>query len=97
MKRFARTAMIVLTFALAIGVAPGGDRQVQACPGCKTANETDNLRPQAYMYSILFMLGMPATVFTGFGIAFYRMSRKATLEQQLAEEAESATSTTAQN
>jgi hypothetical protein len=34
------------------------------------------------MYSILFMLGMPATVFTGFGIAFYRMSRRSMLEQQ---------------
>ena len=34
------------------------------------------------MYSILFMLGMPATVFAGFGIAFYRLSRRAALEQQ---------------
>jgi hypothetical protein len=56
--------------------------EAEACPGCKNANETDSLRPRAYMYSILFMLGMPATVFTGFGIAFYRMSRRSMLEQQ---------------
>jgi hypothetical protein len=33
------------------------------------------------MLSILFMLGMPATVFAGFGVAFYRMSRKSMLDQ----------------
>lgn len=31
------------------------------------------------MYSILFMIGMPATIFTGFGISFYRMASR---EQQ---------------
>lgn len=34
------------------------------------------------MYSILFMIGMPATIFTGFGISFYRMAARE--EQQLA-------------
>ena len=34
------------------------------------------------MYSILFMLGMPATVFSCFGLAFYRMSRREMLAQQ---------------
>ena len=47
---------------------------------CKTAND-ENLnpeavdRPKAYMYSILFMLAVPATLFTGFSVAFYRMSQ----------------------
>lgn len=59
----------------------------QACPMCKIAHEdaTDPAvaaRPRAYMYSILFMLSMPATLFTAFGITFYRLSRK----QQLADE-----------
>ncbi len=54
---------------------------------CKIAHEdaTDPAvaaRPRAYMYSILFMLSMPATLFTAFGITFYRLSRK----QQLANE-----------
>ena len=48
-----------------------------ACPNCKLANETNKDLPKAYMYSILFMIGMPATIFTGFGISFYRMVRKA--------------------
>ncbi|MEP3478103.1 MAG: hypothetical protein ABJZ55_02535 [Fuerstiella sp.] len=50
-----------------------------ACPNCKAANETDSNLPRAYMYSILFMIGMPATIFTGFGISFYRMASR---EQQ---------------
>lgn len=52
-----------------------------ACPMCKIAHEdaTDPAvvaRPRAYMYSILFMLSMPATLATAFGLAFYRLSRK---------------------
>ena len=83
MKNSLRATLIAVLFAGTVGILPCGPlAKLQACPGCKTANETDNLRPQAYMYSILFMLGMPATVFAGFGIAFYRLSRRAALEQQ---------------
>lgn len=32
------------------------------------------------MYSILFMIGMPATIFTGFGISLYRLTKKAELD-----------------
>jgi len=54
---------------------------VQACPMCKgaLANDQDPVaaaRPKAYMYSILFMLSMPATLVTAFGISFYRLSRQ---------------------
>jgi len=45
------------------------------------------------MYSILFMLGMPATIFSCFGIAFYRMSRR----EMLAQEAMLAEDTPAEN
>lgn len=79
MKKLTRIALMTLAVLAASGFPSS---EAQACPGCKNANETDSLRPRAYMYSILFMLGMPATVFTGFGIAFYRMSRRAMLEQQ---------------
>jgi len=79
MKKLMRIVMMTLAMLSASGLVSS---EVQACPGCKNANETDSLRPRAYMYSILFMLGMPATVFTGFGIAFYRMSRRSMLEQQ---------------
>jgi hypothetical protein len=50
-----------------------------ACPMCKFANESKqhdeeaNRRPQAYMYSILFMLSMPATLLAGFSFGFYRL------------------------
>jgi len=90
MKTALRTILMTVLCAAAAGVLPSRfESAAQACPGCKTANETESLRPTAYMYSILFMLGMPATVFTGFGIAFYRMSRRATLEQmQLMQESE---------
>lgn len=61
-----------------------------ACPNCKAANETDSNLPRAYMYSILFMIGMPATIFTGFGISFYRMAARE--ERQLTTGAESTNS-----
>lgn len=41
----------------------------------ETVAADDNL-PTAYMYSILFMLAMPALVFAGFGIAIYRALKK---------------------
>ncbi|MGH7128024.1 MAG: hypothetical protein ACREIV_05615, partial [Planctomycetaceae bacterium] len=47
-----------------------------ACPMCKQANETDDRRPKAYMYSILFMISMPAMMVGGFGFTFYRLSKK---------------------
>lgn len=72
MLRFLKPLLLAITITLASGI----NTPAMACPGCKNANETDSLRPRAYMLSILFMLGMPATVFTGFGLAFYRMARR---------------------
>jgi hypothetical protein len=87
MKRSFRLSIVLMAFLLAAGAIAGpGQHSAHACPSCKNANETDSRRPKAYMYSILFMLAMPATVFTGFGIAFYRMSRReAQLPQELTE------------
>lgn len=83
MSRMLRLSVVMLAIAAASGafISPW-QMSAAACPGCKNATATDPLLPKAYMYSILFMLAMPATVFTGFGIAFYRLSRKAALEQQ---------------
>jgi hypothetical protein len=81
MRKLIRITMMTLAMLTASGLISS---EAQACPGCKNANETESLRPRAYMYSILFMLGMPATVFTGFGIAFYRMSRRS-MQEQLAQ------------
>ena len=62
-------AAVVISLAMA---AP-----VSACPMCKVAAESASRQPRAYMFSILFMMGMPMMLTTGFGIAFYRLSRQA--------------------
>ncbi len=65
--------------SLAVGLVLAAPVPAAACPLCKLANESDqhdeeaNRRPQAYMYSILFMLSMPATLLTGFSFGFYRL------------------------
>lgn len=83
MKTAIRLTLTIVMFAATAGVMPHAwQAEVTACPSCKNANETDTRRPTAYMYSILFMLGMPATVFSCFGVAFYRMSRREMLAQQ---------------
>ena len=82
MLRTIKPLLIAITIALCVG----STTPVLACPSCKNANETDNLRPRAYMLSILFMLGMPATVFTGFGVAFYRMARRSPADAAALEE-----------
>jgi hypothetical protein len=47
-----------------------------ACPMCKAAAEADPRLPRAFMASILFMLAMPFTLLTCFGIGFYRLSKR---------------------
>ena len=66
-----RTLAALVVLLLGLGVS-----SAQACPSCKAANETDSRLPKAYMYSILFMLGVPVTMVTGFGIGFYRLSKR---------------------
>lgn len=75
---------LMLCLALALGSFCSGSMitPAEACPMCKYANENnqnspmERARPRAYMYSILFMLSMPATIFAGYSISFYRMWRK---------------------
>ena len=68
---------------LALAVLSSAATVAQACPMCKYANESKqhdeaaNRRPKAFMYSILFMLSMPPTIFTVFGISFYRLNKQA--------------------
>lgn len=74
MRRLLFASVVALT---AFGFGPAVS-EATACPMCKEANESDetNSLPKAYMYSILFMLSVPATLFTGFGVGFYRLSKK---------------------
>ena len=80
MKRFLTASILALVAVTsAASVA-------HACPMCKYANEAEqpdeaaNRRPKAFMYSILFMLSMPPTIFTVFGVSFYRMNKRAEAE-----------------
>ena len=47
-----------------------------ACPMCKIANEEDDPKPRAYMYSILFMLAVPGTMVGGMTVGLVMMGRR---------------------
>jgi LytS/YehU family sensor histidine kinase len=79
-----RNRISKLVAAVVISLATAAP--VSACPMCKLATESSLRQPRAYMFSILFMMGMPMMLTTGFGIAFYRLSRQA--ERMRQEEAE---------
>jgi hypothetical protein len=55
----------------------------QACPMCNQSIAEDNLLPKAFMYSILFMLGMPATVLGAIGTMIYLKFRQFYATQQI--------------
>lgn len=69
---------LVLSMSLILGVVLFGPvtESVQACPMCKVANEQDALLPKAYMYSILFMMGMVFSIGGGVGVCVFYVSRK---------------------
>ncbi|HBL42151.1 hypothetical protein [Gimesia sp.] len=77
LKRFSFLRSCVLTAAL-LGLfsSPAVISQAAACPMCKQLNETDDSKPRAYMYSITFMLAMPAILLSGFGVAFFKMIKR---------------------
>ena len=68
-RLFTVVGAVLLAFAFFASAA-------QACPMCSQSIAEEDLAPHAYMYSILFMLGMPATVFAGFGTMIYLKFRK---------------------
>jgi len=67
------SAAFVLCAALA--------QAASACPMCNQSIAAEDRLPRAYMVSILFMLGMPATIFTTAGLAIYFKVRKFQAEQ----------------
>ena len=77
MSRFLKILVVAVTLSAGLTTPVPS----LACPMCQVANEDDTnkaamARPRAYMYSILFMLAMPATIFTAFGVSFYQLSKK---------------------
>lgn len=84
-----RRIRTILILAFAFTAAATDAVPASACPMCQQAaeaQEEDNV-PQAYMFSILFMLAMPATLLAGFSIAFYRLSKRAAQMAAIAETA----------
>lgn len=47
-----------------------------ACPMCKAATEENDSKPRAYMYSIIFMLTVPAMLVSGVTFGLVSMNRK---------------------
>jgi len=69
-----RTLMIPILAVVLTLSAPAASTAL-ACPMCKAATEEDDAKPRAYMYSILFMLTVPATLVSGVTFSLFRMSR----------------------
>lgn len=55
-----------------------------ACPMCKMALETDDPQPKAYMFSILFMLGMIGSMFGGVATLLVWLTRQERLALEAA-------------
>ena len=55
-----------------------------ACPMCKMALETDDPQPKAYMFSILFMLGMIGSMFGGVATLLIWLTRQERLALEAA-------------
>ena len=70
-------ARLVSIASMAIGGLSLFAAAAQACPMCNQSIAEENLLPHAYMYSIIFMLTMPAAVFTGIGTFIFFQFRKA--------------------
>lgn len=73
MRRNLLLSLFLLTGACLFSPAT---ETAQACPMCKAATEDDADLPRAYMYSILFMLAVPATIFSGIGVSLYRLNKQ---------------------
>ena len=76
-----KRTLLLLAIVFGSTFAAPATSPVAACPMCKNANESDqdgepNTKPQAYMYSILFMISMPATLLGAFSFAFWRLQQQ---------------------
>jgi hypothetical protein len=74
--------LITLTCAFLCGLSLFA-AAAQACPMCSQSIADDDRLPHAFMYSILFMLGMPATVALGIGTMIYIKFRQFHAAQQI--------------
>ncbi len=81
--RFRPSGVTLLAFLIVVLTASA----VWACPNCKEALAANDVARtgvvKGYFYSILFMMGMPFALLTGFGAHMYRLTRKARAERDL--------------
>tara|TARA_R110002072_G_scaffold303142_1_gene495837 strand:- start:117283 stop:117588 length:306 start_codon:yes stop_codon:yes gene_type:complete len=75
MKYLTSRFLLIPFLAMVLTVSSPATTAVVACPMCKAANEEDDAKPRAYMYSILFMLTVPATIVSGVTFSLFKMSR----------------------
>ncbi|NNJ26182.1 hypothetical protein [Alienimonas chondri] len=68
-----RSRFLIAALFTALLICP---EAAEACPMCKSAAEADDRLPRAFFASIMFMMGMPVALATGFGIAFWRLSKR---------------------
>jgi hypothetical protein len=71
-----RRLKLIVLVCLAVGATWFLSAAAQACPLCSQSIAEEDSLPHAYMYSILFMLAMPAVVFTGIGSVIYMQCHK---------------------
>jgi hypothetical protein len=75
MKYVTSRMLMIPILAVVLTLSAPAASTALACPMCKAANEEDDAKPRAYMYSILFMLTVPATLVSGVTFSLFRMSR----------------------
>lgn len=75
MKYVTSKFLMIPVLAVVLTLSAPATSTALACPMCKAANEEDDAKPRAYMYSILFMLTVPATLVSGVTFSLFKMSR----------------------
>ncbi|NQV27757.1 MAG: hypothetical protein HQ518_25695 [Rhodopirellula sp.] len=76
MKYVTSKFLMIPVLAVVLTLSAPAASTALACPMCKAANEEDDSKPRAYMYSILFMLTVPATLVSGVTFGLFTMNRK---------------------
>ena len=75
MKYMTSKIVMIPVLAVVLTLSAPAASTALACPMCKAADEEDDAKPKAYMYSILFMLTVPAALVSGVTFSLFKMSR----------------------
>ena len=75
MKYMTSRFLMIPVLAVVLTLSAPAASTALACPMCKAANEEDDAKPRAYMYSILFMLTVPTMLVSGVTFSLFNMNR----------------------